>query len=130
MRYESNRKEFDRQLDKAVVAVTYEGARHAASQMRRRSTRDQVMRSAIRIKRSRFRRGGFIVGVFDKSGKWENSLAARAIYQSYGHAKPYQGRRHVGRKNVIKHVKGNRFIRLALESTRRALPRMAKGALR
>ena len=132
MRYESNRKDFDRQLGKAINAVAYEGARHAASQMRRRASRDQAMKSAIRIKKSRFKNGGYIVGVFDTGGgKWPDSLAARAIYQSYGHAKPYQGRGGgVKRKNIVKHVPGNRFIPLSLAATRRALPRMIKGALK
>ena len=126
--FQTNR--FLEKVDKATNAVAYEGAVHASRQMRRRSTHDQQMKSAIKIKKSRFKRGGYVVGVFDTSGRWEDSLAARAIYQSYGHAAPFKGRRYVSRKSVVKTVRGNKFIKESLAATRRALPRMIKGALK
>jgi hypothetical protein len=122
--------QFLEKVDRATNSVAYEGAKYAAGQMRRRASHDQRMKSAIKIKKSRFKNGGYVVGVFDQSGRWEDSLAARAIYQSYGHAAPYGGRRHVGRRAVVKTVIGNKFIQDSLKATRTAVRRMAKGALK
>lgn len=128
-RVEFHETAFLAKVDKALNSVTYEGAKHMAGQMKTRASRDSQMKSAIQVRKSRFKKGGHVAGVFDISGRWEDSLAARAIYQSYGHAAPYKGRRFAGRKNVVKTVKGNDFIRLSLESTRRAVNRMIDGAL-
>jgi len=132
MRYETNRVDLLRKVDEATNAIAFEGARYAAGQMRRRARWDQQMKSAIRVKKSRFKNGGYTAGVFETGGgRWEDSLSARAIYQSYGHAKPYQGRGGgVKRNDIVKSVPGNNFIKLSLKATRTALQRMIKGALK
>ena len=51
---------------------------------------------SIGVKRSRFPGGGYIIGVFGTpTGRWEDSLGARAIYFEFGRAAPGDAR---GRK--------------------------------
>jgi hypothetical protein len=48
---------------------------------------------ALKVKKSKFKNGGHIVGVFgSRSDKWENTIGGRAVFVEFGHAKPNDAR--------------------------------------
>lgn len=89
-----------------------------------------ALADTISIKKSTFKDGGWIVGVFDDpTGAWEDTFGAQAIYVEYGHAFPYQGRNYVGRKNVLKSVPKYPFLGKAERSSRKKIARLLEKAI-
>lgn len=88
------------------------------------SRSEGVLERTILTKPSKFKNGGWIVGVFDDPNRgddWEDTYGAQAVFVEYGHAWPYQGRKYVGRKNVFKGVQPYPFLRPALKSSKRKI---------
>lgn len=94
---------------------------------------------AIKIKRSKFKDGGYIVGVFGKeSGKWVDSLGGRAVFIEYGHAAPGKGRggKVLGglltrkKSEVSKSVESKPFFRPAVDAGKKQFKRAVKQALK
>jgi len=102
------------------------GARIIAGKMRQKvPRRSGKLARTIKVKKSKYRNGGYIVGVFHQdSGVWEETLGARAIFVEYGHAAPYKGRKYVGRKNVVKAVARHSFMRPALKGSKQKIKRL------
>jgi len=109
----------------AVEVSSEEGAKLVEKDMRRFAPVDTgEMRDAIEARASKFKNGGWIVGVFEQSppGKWEDSLGARAVFNEYGHAAPYKGRTEKGTKlGGAKIVPPRSFIRKALNRNKRRI---------
>ena len=93
--------EADSVIDKCITGVEQgckNAAEHAANLARRRAK--GKIRDAITVKKSKFKSGGWIMGILEKGNYqqdgWENTLAAVAVYVEYGHAFPFKGRAHGG----------------------------------
>ena len=58
------------------------------------------LEGALKVAKSEYENGGYVVGVFDSSppAKWEDSVGARAIYYEFGHAAPYTRAANKGHK--------------------------------
>ena len=104
----------------------YKAAIYAAKVARQKVPVDEGdLKSAIDVKKSKFKNGGYLMGVFDDSGKsFEDSLGAIAVYVEYGHAAPGRGRK--GKKVA----KEKPFIRPAMKSLKRAQDRFFKDILK
>lgn len=88
------------------------------------------LKAAIQVKESQFENGGYLVGVFDQSGKqFKDSLGGRAVFVEYGHAAPNMGRGKVKRKSIVKSVPEYPFIRPAVRSMKRISKRFFEGIL-
>jgi len=77
----------------------------------------------VKVVRSKFPDGGYIVGVFDDSppSRWEDSVGARAIFFEYGHAAPYRGRAYVKRKWVRKITTPKPGLKAAFKTEKRRM---------
>jgi len=82
--------------------------------------------------KSFFKDGGWVFGVGDKSGNWEDSTAGRAHFFEYGRSAPGMGRKSTGKAAPIKwRAQPPRpFIRPARNAVKRALGGITSKELR
>lgn len=115
--------------EEIVKQVSKEGAVKIRGDIRRKlssmAKRGQAgLLGTIKAKKSRFKDGGYMVGVFDdKGGKWEESFGAQALFVEFGHAKPDDPR---GPKVTPAHP----FFRPAINKNKRWIKSRFKKALK
>lgn len=90
-----------------------------------KSTSKGKLESHISTRESKFKDGGYIVGVFGENFEpWEKTIGAQSIFVEFGHASPYQGRKYKHRKDIVKHIPARPFMRKALRKNERKILRL------
>jgi len=97
------------------------------------------LRAAIQKRKSKFKDGGYIVGVFDDAaagGRWQDTLGARAVFVEFGHAGPGRGKGTVDPTGVkgkwesgAKVVPPKPFLRPALKKNRTRIRKLIQDGL-
>ena len=131
----------------AAVAATVEVAEEEGAAMVEKTARNYLSRAeghgddaphmaeALKAVKSKYRSGGYIVGVFDPAppAKWEDSVGARAIFFEFGHAAPYtraSNRGHKARDMSDKVATPRPFLKAALKANRAKIKRLIDEALK
>ena len=131
----------------AAVAATVEVAEEAGAEMVEKTARNYLSRAkgrgddvphmaeALKTVKSKFKDGGYIVGVFDSAppANWADSVGARAVFYEYGHAAPYTRAANKGHKKrtaaeLVTTPKP--FLSAALKANRRKIKAMLDEALK
>ena len=117
MKIDWNDKEVLRKVDKAIGVASKKGAelvlKKSIAAVPVGKTGD--LKKSIKIHKSDRIKNSWAVGVFSEmTGKWENSIAARAVFVEYGHAAP-------GDKRGPKITKPQSFLRTPLRQSKRQL---------
>jgi len=115
------------QTEKSVEKELFPAAQIIESAIKRKfrertfGTGTGELLNSISIKKSKFKGGGYIIGVFGTpTAKWEDSLGARAIFFEFGRAAPGQAR------SKVKAQPPRPFIRTGLRSAKSAIRRRLK----
>ena len=118
-RGEADVKEVGRRANKELYPAAQIVEKHVKRKLRERMQKPPGdMYNAIKVRKSRYHGGGYIIGVFDEpTAKWEDSLGARAIFFEFGRAAPGQAR------SRDKAQPPRPFFRPALISSRREIRR-------
>jgi hypothetical protein len=116
-----------KQTEKSVEKELFPAAQIIESAIKRKfrertfGTGAGELLNAIGIRKSRFKGGGYIIGVFAQpTAKWEDSVGARAIFFEFGRAAPGQAR------SKVKAQPPRSFIRSGLRSAKSAIRRRLK----
>lgn len=128
-------KEFLATVDAAVEVASREGAELVEKDMKRLVPVDTgELRNAIKIKKSKFRDGGYIVGVFENNppADFGKSLGAKALSVEYGHAGPGAATSATGKriKGAAKVARPRPFIKPALHKNKRRIQKIFQDNLK
>lgn len=118
-------KEFLQAARAAVETASEKGADLVLRSAQRKVPVDTGrLKRSLGKRKSKFRDGGWIVGVFDSTpgGRWRDTMGARAVFVEYGHAGPGMGKGRRGSSGLgriwkagSKVAEGKPFLKPALK---------------